>query len=116
MDQDEDRNTHGKRNRDAPATFFARGSGRAPDGIDSSSRPERAQENPMRFFERARATPRPSYLDKGMETGACRLQTHAGKGDRPCGELWRTEGRGVCRHGDPGTALSRRTQRRRARA
>jgi hypothetical protein len=67
MDQDEERDAHEKRDRDTPAPFFARRQERARDGIDFASKPERQQENPMRFFETARATPRPSHLDKAWE-------------------------------------------------
>src|ERR1700677_3532014 len=67
MDEDEERDAHEKRDRDTPAPFFARRQKRARDGIDSASKPERRQENPMRFFETARATPRPSHLDKAWE-------------------------------------------------
>jgi hypothetical protein len=67
MDQDEERDAQEKRDRDKPAPFFARRQERARDGIDSPSKPERQQENPMRFFETARATPRPSHLDKAWE-------------------------------------------------
>jgi hypothetical protein len=67
MDQDEERDAHEKRDRDTPAPFFVRRQERVPDGIDSSSKPERRQENPMRFFETARATPRPSHLDKAWK-------------------------------------------------
>jgi hypothetical protein len=67
MDQDEERDAHEKRDRDTPAPFFARRQERARDGVDSASKPERQQENPMRFFETARATPRPSHLDKAWE-------------------------------------------------
>lgn len=64
MDQDEERDAHEKRDRDTRAPFFARRQERARDGINSALKPERHQENPMRFFETARATPRPSHLDK----------------------------------------------------
>jgi hypothetical protein len=67
MDQDEERDAHEKRDRDTPAPFFTRRQERVPDGIDSSSKPERRQENPMRFFETARATPRPSHLDRAWK-------------------------------------------------
>ena len=67
MDRDEERDAREKRDRDTPAPFFARRQERARDGIDSASKPERRQENPMRFFETARATPRPSHLDKAWE-------------------------------------------------
>jgi hypothetical protein len=67
MDQDEERDAQEKRDRDKPAPFFARRQERARDGIDSSSKPERRQENPMRFFETTRTTPRPSHLDKAWE-------------------------------------------------
>jgi len=67
MSQDKGNNTEEKRDRDAPTPFFARTRGPVRDGIDSSSKPERQPENPMRFFETARATPRPSHLDKAWK-------------------------------------------------
>ena len=43
---------------------------------------------------------------QSMETGARRLQAYAGESDWPRSESWRTEGRRVCRHGDPSPTLS----------
>jgi hypothetical protein len=64
MSQDKGRDADEKRERDTSAPFFASRQEGTRDGIDSASKPEQRQENPMRFFETARATPRPSHLDK----------------------------------------------------
>ena len=59
MSQDKGRETDEKRKRDVHDPLFAQMRGHMRDGIDPSSKPERQRENPMRFFETARATPRP---------------------------------------------------------
>jgi hypothetical protein len=67
MAQDKGKETDEQRDRRAPVAFFARRQERTRDDIDSASKPEQPRENPMRFFETARATPRPSHLDKAWE-------------------------------------------------
>jgi hypothetical protein len=67
MNQDEGKDADERRDRRAPTVFFARRQERTRDDIDSVSKPEQPRENPMRFFETARATPRPSDLDKAWE-------------------------------------------------
>jgi len=67
MSQDKGNDTDEKREWDAPTPFFSRTRGHMRDGVDPSSKPERQPENPMRFFETARATPRPSHLDKAWK-------------------------------------------------
>ncbi len=67
MSQDKGRETDEKRERDVHDPLFAQMRGHMRDGTDPSSKPERQRENPMRFFETARATPRPSHLDKAWK-------------------------------------------------
>jgi hypothetical protein len=67
MAQDKGKETDEQRDRRAPVAFFARRQERTRDDPDSGSKPEQPRENPMRFFETARTTPRPSHLDKAWE-------------------------------------------------
>jgi hypothetical protein len=67
MAQDKGKETDEQRDRCAPVAFFARRQERTRDDPDSGLKPEQPRENPMRFFETARTTPRPSHLDKAWE-------------------------------------------------
>src|ERR1700677_675751 len=67
MNQDEGKDADKKRGRRVPIVSFAQRREPTRHSIDSASTPEQRPENPMRFFETARATPRPSHLDKAWE-------------------------------------------------